>query len=162
TLPSSGAPDLSGAVRQDWTRAEVRALFELPFPELIFHAQRIHRLHFDPREVQLSTLLSIKTGGGPEDGAYCPQSAHYDAGVKASAGVVAEARAAKDAVASRFCMGAAWRNPKDRDLEQVCAMVAGVKALGLETCATLGMLTDAQAQRLKASGLDYYNHNLDT
>jgi biotin synthase len=167
TLPSSSAPNLSGAVRQDWTRAEVRALFDLPFPELIFHAQRIHRMHFDPREVQISTLLSIKTGGCPEDCAYCPQSAHYEAGVKAEklmepAAVVAEARAARDAGASRFCMGAAWRNPKDRDLEQVCAMVAGVKALGLETCATLGMLTHTQAHRLKDSGLDYYNHNLDT
>jgi biotin synthase len=166
--PASGAgADLSGAVRRDWTRAEVRALFDLPFPDLIFHAQRIHRMHFDPREVQLSTLLSVKTGGCPEDCAYCPQSAHYEAGVKAeklmdASAVVAEARAAKSAGASRFCMGAAWRNPKDRDLEQVCAMVAGVKALGLETCATLGMLTAPQAQRLKASGLDYYNHNLDT
>ncbi|HLH89099.1 MAG TPA: biotin synthase BioB [Xanthobacteraceae bacterium] len=164
---ASAAIDLTGAVRQDWTRAEVRALFELPFPELIFHAQRIHRLHFDPREVQLSTLLSIKTGGCPEDCAYCPQSAHHEAGVKAeklmdAEAVVAEARAARAAGASRFCMGAAWRNPKDRDLEQVCTMVEGVKALGLETCATLGMLTGAQAQRLKASGLDYYNHNLDT
>jgi biotin synthase len=161
------APDLSGAVRRDWTRAEVRGLFELPFPELMFHAQRIHRMHFDPREVQISTLLSIKTGGCPEDCAYCPQSAHYEAGVKAeklmdAAAVIAEARAAKRNGASRFCMGAAWRNPKDRDLDQVCTMVEGVKALGLETCVTLGMLTGAQAQRLKSSGLDYYNHNLDT
>jgi biotin synthase len=166
-LPASGIPDLSGAVRQDWTRAEVRAVFDLPFPELIFHAQRVHRLHFDPREVQLSTLLSIKTGGCPEDCAYCPQSAHYEAGVQAEklmdpAAVVAQARAARDAGASRFCMGAAWRNPKDRDLAQVCTMVEGVKALGLETCATLGMLTDTQARRLKEAGLDYYNHNLDT
>jgi biotin synthase len=167
-VPAAGAAvDLSGAVRRDWTRAEVRALFDLPFPDLIFHAQRIHRLHFDPREVQISTLLSVKTGGCPEDCAYCPQSAHYQAGVKAeklmdAAAVIAEARAAKSAGASRFCMGAAWRNPKDRDLEQVCAMVAGVKALGLETCATLGMLTATQAQRLRTSGLDYYNHNLDT
>jgi biotin synthase len=166
-VPASAPVDLSGAVRRDWTRAEVRALFDLPFPELIFHAQRIHRLHFDPREVQISTLLSIKTGGCPEDCAYCPQSAHYDAGVKAeklmdAAAVVAAARSARDAGASRFCMGAAWRNPKDRDLEQVCAMVAGVKALGLETCATLGMLDGAQAHRLKDAGLDYYNHNLDT
>jgi len=160
-------PDLSGAVRQDWTRAEVRALFELPFPDLIYHAQRIHRAHFDPREVQLSTLLSIKTGGCPEDCAYCPQSARYDTGVKADKlmdvdAVLAEARAAKAAGASRFCMGAAWRNPKERDLDRVCTMVAGVKALGLETCATLGMLTAGQAQRLKDCGLDYYNHNLDT
>jgi biotin synthase len=168
SVPQSGAAvDLSGAVRRDWTRGEVRALFDLPFPELIFHAQRIHRLHFDPREVQISTLLSIKTGGCPEDCAYCPQSAHHEAGVKAEklmdeGAVIAEAQAAKRAGASRFCMGAAWRNPKDRDLDAVCGMVEGVKALGLETCATLGMLTGPQAQRLKASGLDYYNHNLDT
>jgi biotin synthase len=158
---------LSGTVRHDWTRAEVRALFDLPFPDLIFHAQHIHRQHFDAREVQISTLLSIKTGGCPEDCAYCPQSAHHDAGVAAGklmdvAAVVDEARAAKASGASRFCMGAAWRAPKDRDLDQVCAMVAGVRALGLETCATLGMLTAAQAARLKGAGLDYYNHNLDT
>ena len=154
-------------VRHDWTRPEVQALFELPFPDLVFHAQRIHRLHFDPREVQISTLLSIKTGGCPEDCAYCPQSAHYETGVKAEKlmevdAVLAEARAAQAAGASRFCMGAAWRSPRDRDLETVCAMVEGVKALGLETCATLGMLTAAQARRLKDAGLDYYNHNLDT
>jgi biotin synthase len=158
---------VSGAVRQDWTRAEIEALFDLPFPDLIFHAQRIHRQHFDPREVQISTLLSIKTGGCSEDCAYCPQSAHYHTGVKADrlmdvAAVVDEARAAKAAGASRFCMGAAWRSPKDRDLDQVCAMVKGVRALGLETCATLGMLTAPQAARLKSAGLDYYNHNLDT
>jgi biotin synthase len=157
----------SSAVRHDWTRDEVRALFALPFPELMFEAARIHRLHFDPAEVQISTLLSIKTGGCPEDCAYCPQSAKYDTGVKAEKlmaldAVLAEARAAKASGASRFCMGAAWRSPKDRDLEQVCAMVEGVRALGLETCATLGMLTSEQARRLKASGLDYYNHNLDT
>jgi len=156
-----------GAVRHDWTREEVRALFDLPFPELIFRAQTIHRRHFDPNEVQISTLLSIKTGGCPEDCAYCPQSVHYDTGVKAEKlmavdAVLAEARAAKSAGASRFCMGAAWREPKDRDLDKVCEMVAGVKAAGLETCATLGMLTGEQAQRLKAAGLDYYNHNLDT
>jgi len=164
---AQSALDLSGAVRQDWTRAEVQALFELPFPELLFHAQRIHRMHFDPREVQISTLLSIKTGGCPEDCAYCPQSALYDTGVKAEKlmrldAVLAEAAAAKANGASRFCMGAAWRGPKDRDLDQVCAMVEGVKRLGLETCATLGMLTAPQAARLKQSGLDYYNHNLDT
>ena len=156
-----------GAVRNDWTRDEVRALFALPFPELMFEAQRVHRLHFDPSEVQISTLLSIKTGGCPEDCAYCPQSVHYKTGVKAEKlmaldAVLAEAKAAKASGASRFCMGAAWRNPKDRDVEQVCAMVEGVRALGLETCATLGMLTAEQASRLKASGLDYYNHNLDT
>src|SRR5215204_3756279 len=156
-----------GAVRNDWTRNEVRSLFALPFPELMFEAQRVHRLHFDPTEVQISTLLSIKTGGCPEDCAYCPQSVHYDTGIKAEKlmsldAVLAEAHAAKRAGASRFCMGAAWREPKDRDLDRVCAMVEGVKALGLETCATLGMLTPSQALRLKGSGLDYYNHSLDT
>jgi biotin synthase len=156
-----------GAVRQNWTRAQVRTLFDMPFPDLLFHAQRIHRMHFDPHEVQISTLLSIKTGGCPEDCAYCSQSARYDTGIDAGKlmgldTVLAEARAAKAAGASRFCMGAAWRNPKDRDLDRVCAMVEGVKDLGLETCVTLGMLTDVQARRLKAAGLDYYNHNLDT
>ncbi len=153
--------------RHDWTREEVRALFDLPFPELMFQAAQTHRQYFDPTEVQISTLLSIKTGGCPEDCAYCPQSAQYDTGVKAEKlmaveAVLAEARAAKANGASRFCMGAAWREPKDRDLASVCAMVEGVKALGLETCATLGMLTAEQAAQLKASGLDYYNHNLDT
>ncbi len=158
---------LDGAVRHDWTRAEIAALFDLPFPDLMFHAQRIHRMRFDPREVQISTLLSIKTGGCAEDCGYCSQSAHHDAGVKAEklmevAAVLKEAAAAKAAGASRFCMGAAWRSPKERDLEKVCAMVEGVKALGLETCATLGMLTAPQAARLRDAGLDYYNHNLDT
>jgi biotin synthase len=133
----------------------------------MFEAARIHRIHFDPSEVQISTLLSIKTGGCPEDCAYCPQSAKYDTGIKAEKlmsldAVLAEARAAKAGGASRFCMGAAWREPKDRDLDRVCEMVEGVRALGLEACATLGMLTRAQAGRLKQSGLDYYNHNLDT
>ena len=153
--------------RHDWTREEVRALFALPFPELIFQAAMVHRQHFDPTEVQISTLLSIKTGGCPEDCAYCPQSAKFDTGVKAEKlmeveAVLAEARAAKAGGATRFCMGAAWRAPKDRDLDKVCAMVKGVKALGMETCVTLGMLDGAQAERLKQSGLDYYNHNLDT
>ena len=143
------------------------ALFALPFPELMFRAAQVHRRHFDASEVQISTLLSIKTGGCPEDCAYCPQAAQYDTGVKAEKlmaldAVLAEARAARTAGAQRFCMGAAWRSPKDRDIDNVCAMVEGVKALGLETCATLGMLTADQAARLKASGLDYYNHNLDT
>jgi biotin synthase len=163
---SSTLPDLCRP-RHDWMRAEIGALFDLPFPELIFRAQSIHRQYFDPTEVQISTLLSIKTGGCPEDCAYCPQSARYDTGIHAEKlmaldAVLAEARAAKSAGASRFCMGAAWRSPKDRDLEQVCAMVEAVKGLGLETCATLGMLTAAQARELKRSGLDYYNHNLDT
>jgi biotin synthase len=161
------SPANPGLIRNDWTRAEVGALFALPFPELMFEAARIHRMHFDPSEVQISTLLSIKTGGCPEDCAYCPQAARYDTGVDAEKlmsldAVLAEARAAKASGASRFCMGAAWRSPKDRDVENVCAMVEGVKALGLETCATLGMLTYGQAKRLKGSGLDYYNHNLDT
>jgi biotin synthase len=155
------------AVRHDWTRSEIHQLLALPFPELMFRAQTVHRQHFDPSEVQISTLLSIKTGGCPEDCGYCPQSAHHDTSVAADKlmdveAVLAEAHAAKAGGASRFCMGAAWRSPKDRDLDQVCAMVAGVKALGLETCATLGMLTGGQARRLKSAGLDYYNHNLDT
>src|SRR5664279_410238 len=154
-------------LRHDWTRAEVRALFAVPFPELMLRAALAHRENFDPTEVQISTLLSIKTGGCPEDCAYCPQAAQYDTGVQAEKlmsldAVLSEARAAKAGGASRFCMGAAWRSPKERDLDSVCAMVEGVKALGLETCATLGMLTPVQAARLKASGLDYYNHNLDT
>ncbi|HLG88461.1 MAG TPA: biotin synthase BioB [Alphaproteobacteria bacterium] len=156
-----------GAIRHDWTREEIRALFALTFPELIFRAQTAHRMYFDPTEIQISTLLSIKTGGCPEDCAYCPQSAHYETEVKAGKlmdveAVLAEARAAKAAGASRFCMGAAWRAPKDRDLDAVCAMVEGVKALGLESCVTLGMLEPRQAERLKVAGLDYYNHNLDT
>jgi biotin synthase len=154
-------------VRHDWTREEVSALFALPFPELIFRAAAVHRENFDPAEVQISTLLSIKTGGCPEDCAYCPQSAKFDTGIKAEKlmeldAVLAEARAAKAGGATRFCMGAAWRSPKDRDLDKVCAMVEGVKALGMETCVTLGMLTGEQARRLKSCGLDYYNHNLDT
>ena len=160
-------PAFADRVRHDWTREDVRALFTLPFPELMFRAQSVHRAHFDPAEVQISTLLSIKTGGCPEDCAYCPQSVHYDTGVKAEKlmpldAVLAEAQAAKRAGASRFCMGAAWREPKDRDLDKVCEMVEGVKALGLETCVTLGMLDERQARRLKSAGLDYYNHNLDT
>jgi biotin synthase len=151
----------------DWAREELRALFDLPLSELLFRAQSIHRENFDPAAVQISTLLSIKTGGCPEDCAYCPQSAQYDTGVPAEKlmpldAVLAEARAARAAGAGRFCMGAAWRSPKDRDLDAVCAMVEGVKALGLETCATLGMLTAAQAGKLKVAGLDYYNHNLDS
>jgi biotin synthase len=153
--------------RHDWTRAEVRALFALPFTELVFRAASVHRAHFDPAEVQLSTLLSVKTGGCPEDCGYCSQSAKFDTGVKAEKlmdleSVLAAARAAKASGASRFCMGAAWRSPKERDLDKVCAMVEGVKALGMETCVTLGMLERAQAQKLKEAGLDYYNHNLDT
>jgi len=163
-MPKDAAGD---TIRHDWTADEIAALYELPFAELVFRAQAIHRRHFAPGEVQLSTLLSIKTGGCPEDCAYCPQSARYDTDVKAEklmdlAAVLNEARAAKAAGAQRFCMGAAWREPKDHELDRVCAMVEGVKALGLETCATLGMLTADQAARLKGAGLDYYNHNLDT
>ncbi len=154
-------------LRHDWITAEVRTLMALPFPELMFQAQSAHRTHFDPRDVQISTLLSIKTGGCPEDCAYCPQSAALDAPIKATRlmavdAVLAEARAARDAGASRFCMGAAWRSPKEHDLDTVCAMVEGVKALDMETCVTLGMLEASQAARLREAGLDYYNHNLDT
>jgi biotin synthase len=153
--------------RSDWTREETAALFALPFPELMFRAQGIHRRAFTPTEVQISTLLSIKTGGCPEDCAYCSQSARYDTGVKAEKlmavqKVLAEAARAKAAGATRFCLGAAWRSPKDKDLESVCEMVEGVKRLGMESCVTLGMLTQSQAERLKQAGLDYYNHNLDT
>ena len=158
---------LPPALRHDWTREEILALLTLPFPDLMFRAQSVHRAHHDPCRVQISTLLSIKTGGCPEDCAYCPQSASFETGVDASKlmaleDVLAAAQAAKAAGASRFCMGAAWRSPKDRDLDAVCAMVEGVRALGLESCVTLGMLTGAQAGRLADAGLDYYNHNLDT
>ncbi|OYV60481.1 MAG: biotin synthase BioB, partial [Acidiphilium sp. 21-62-4] len=149
------------------TRARIAAMLALPLPELMFQAQSVHRQHFDPTEVQISTLLSIKTGGCPEDCGYCPQSAGFDAGVPASKlmelePVLEAAKRARDAGAQRFCMGAAWRSPKDHDLDRVAAMVAGVKALGMETCVTLGMLRPDQAELLKTAGLDYYNHNLDT
>ena len=147
--------------------ADIEALFALPFADLMFQAQTVHREHFDPNKVQLSTLLSIKTGGCSEDCGYCPQSVHYDAGVESQGllnlnDVLIAAKAAKAAGASRFCMGAAWRGPKQHQLEPVLEMVREVKALGLETCATLGMLKDGQAEQLKEAGLDYYNHNLDT
>jgi len=153
--------------RHGWTLAEVEALFELPFGELVFRAAQVHRRWFDPDEVQLSQLLSVKTGGCPENCGYCAQSQHFETGVAASKlmdarAVIAEAVRAKAGGAQRFCMGAAWRDLKDRDVPKVAEMIAGVKALGLETCATLGMLTEAQAQALKSAGLDYYNHNLDT
>jgi biotin synthase len=155
------------APRHDWSVAEVEALLALPFAELMFRAQTVHRRHFDPNQVQMSTLLSIKTGGCPEDCAYCPQSARYDTGLAAEKmmsldEVLAAARRARDAGATRYCMGAAWRSPKDRDLDAVADMVEGVKALGMETCVTLGMLSAPQAARLADAGLDYYNHNLDT
>ncbi|HLM53644.1 MAG TPA: biotin synthase BioB [Pseudoxanthomonas sp.] len=154
-------------LRHDWTREELLALMDLPLPELLFRAASAHRRHFDPAEVQVSTLLSIKTGGCPEDCAYCPQAQRYQTGVDAQKlmdveAVLEKARQAKAAGASRFCMGAAWRSPKDRDLPKVAAMIREVKALGLETCATLGMLSEPQVEALKAAGLDYYNHNLDT
>ena len=159
-------PRIDGT-RHDWTVAEVAALYAQPFMDLVHAAQSVHRRHFDPNEVQVSTLLSIKTGGCPEDCAYCPQSARYQTGVEReelmSVGeVVRCARAARDAGATRFCMGAAYRSPKDRQLESIAEMVREVRALGLETCATLGMLTGEQAKTLKGAGLDYYNHNLDT
>jgi biotin synthase len=156
-----------GGIHSNWTLEEVRALHALPFSDLIHSAQSTHRRHFDPNAVQVSTLLSIKTGACPEDCAYCPQSIRYDTGLEREAlmepaDVVARARAARDSGATRFCMGAAWRSPKDRDLDRVVEMVRGVAELGLETCATLGMLTKPQARRLRDAGLDYYNHNLDT
>ena len=154
-------------IRHDWALAEVEALFALPFMDLMFRAQRVHRAWHDPNAVQLATLLSIKTGACPEDCAYCPQSVHYQTGVKREAllevaAVRAAAARARAAGATRFCMGAAWRAPRERDIEAVAAMIGEVRALGLESCATLGMLTPAQAARLKQAGLDYYNHNLDT
>jgi biotin synthase len=158
---ASAAP--SGA----WRVEAVQALFELPFPELLHRAQTVHRENFDPTMIEFATLLSIKTGGCPEDCSYCPQAARYDTGVEASkllepAEVLQAAQRAKDAGATRFCMGAAWRAPKDRDIEKVAELVATVKSLGLETCATLGMLEDGHAQTLREAGLDYYNHNLDS
>jgi biotin synthase len=156
-------PDL----RHDWTREDVQALFALPFNDLLFRAHALHRRYFEPNAVQLSTLLSIKTGACPEDCAYCPQSIRFNTGLKSEPlmevdAVVSAAREAKANGATRFCMGAAWRSPKDRDLDKVETMVREVKALGLETCLTLGMLKEPQAQRLAEAGLDYYNHNLDT
>ena len=162
SFPGSVTP-----LRFDWSREDIAALFELPFNDLLFRAQQVHREHFDPNEVQVSTLLSIKTGGCPEDCGYCPQSVHHDSPVQAEKlmdveVVVEAARAAKQAGASRFCMGAAWRNPRGRNFERVLEMVERVGAEGLETCMTLGMLDAEQSRQLKDAGLDYYNHNLDT
>ncbi|MGM0984721.1 MAG: biotin synthase BioB [Pseudomonadota bacterium] len=156
-----------GEVRHDWTIEEIEALFDLPFNDLLFYAQQVHRAHFDPNAVQVSTLLSIKTGACPEDCKYCPQSGHYNTGLGKEKlleveKVVEQARAAREAGASRFCMGAAWKSPRERDLDVVLEMVRRVKALGLETCMTLGMVDGDQAGRLAEAGLDYYNHNLDT
>jgi biotin synthase len=155
------------SLRHDWRLSEVLGLFQQSFNDLLYQAHSIHRHYFEPNRVQLSTLLNIKTGGCPEDCAYCPQSARYDTGLKAESlleisKVKQAAERAKEKGATRFCMGAAWRSPKDRDLDRVIEMIAGVRALGLETCATLGMLRLDQAIRLKQAGLDFYNHNLDT
>ena len=167
TVTRAESAPTAAPARKRWTVAEVEALFALPFNDLLFRAQQVHREHFDANAVQRSTLLSIKTGGCSEDCGYCPQSARYHTGVEnqdllAIDQVVSAAKAAKAKGATRFCMGAAWRGPKQRDLEPVLAMVREVKALGLETCATLGMLKEGQAEQLRDAGLDYYNHNLDT
>ena len=153
--------------KRDWSHEEIQALFDLPFNELLFRAQTVHRQHFDPNEVQVSTLLSIKTGSCPEDCKYCPQSAHYDTGLEKQRlmeveAVLNKAKQAKETGASRFCMGAAWKHPTDRDMPYILQMVKGVREMGLETCMTLGMLKPEQAEQLADAGLDYYNHNLDT
>lgn len=159
-------PD-AGDIRNDWSLPEIAALFDMPFGALLYQAATIHRQHHDAGQVQLCTLLSVKTGGCPENCGYCSQSVHADSGVKATKlmdvrSVLQAAAEAKDSGSSRFCMGAAWRNPKDRDLDAICAMVKGVREMGMETCMTLGMLQPHQAQKLAAAGLDYYNHNIDT
>ena len=161
------SPDLNNQLRHNWGVDEITLLFSLPLNDLLFKAQTIHRDHFDPNEVQVSTLLSIKTGACPEDCKYCPQSVHNDTGLEVERlmkvkEVIEEAVAAKAAGASRFCMGAAWKNPRAKDMPYVLEMVKEVKAMGLETCMTLGMLAPEQAEKLAAAGLDYYNHNLDT
>ncbi|PBB40074.1 biotin synthase BioB [Mesorhizobium sp. WSM3866] len=166
-LGSDLTSDPLGWAHPPWTRAEAQAVYDRPFNDLLLRAQTTHRESFDPNRVQLSRLLSIKTGGCPEDCGYCSQSSHHQSGLKASKlmeveRVIAEATKARDAGATRYCMGAAWRSPKERDMEAVVAMVEGVKALGMETCMTLGMLDLGQAQQLKQAGLDYYNHNIDT
>ena len=166
-MQAAAAERVSKDSPQQWTAAQVLALFELPFNDLIFRAQQVHRAHFDANSIQRSTLLSVKTGGCSEDCGYCSQAARHHTGLERQPlmeidAVVAAARAAREKGASRFCMGAAWRGPKDRDLAQVTEMIRAVKALGLETCVTLGLLKEGQAERLKAAGLDYYNHNLDT
>lgn len=166
-MPADASHSSQPELRHDWTKPEVEALFALPFNDLLFQAHSLHRRYHQPNRVQLSTLLSIKTGACPEDCAYCPQSVRFETGLKKEPlmevdAVLIAAQEAKDNGATRFCMGAAWRSPKDRDLDRVEAMVRGVKAMGLETCLTLGMLQPAQAGRLAEAGLDYYNHNLDT
>ena len=154
-------------VRNDWQLDEIKAFFEMPFSDLIFMAHSIHREVFDPNQVQVSSLLNIKTGACPEDCSYCSQSSKYDTGLEREKlveidQVLQQAKTAKDKGASRFCMGAAWRNPTDKSLDKVIPMIKGVKAMGMETCVTLGMLTQEQALTLKEAGLDYYNHNIDT
>lgn len=166
-MKSAGNTMNNDSVRHDWQREEVRSLFELPFSDLMYQAQTVHRQNFNPNEVQVSTLCSIKTGACPEDCKYCPQSARYDTGLEKEKlmrvdKVLEEAKAAKASGATRFCMGAAWRSPKKKDMPYVTEMVKEVKALGLETCMTLGMVSGDQAQELAGAGLDYYNHNLDT
>ena len=166
-IPTQAQLKVATPVRNDWQLDEVQALYGLPFNDLLFKAQTIHRENFDPNEVQVSSLLSIKTGSCSEDCGYCPQSARYDSDLTPEAlmpvdEVIKSAAVAKEQGASRFCMGAAWRSPKDKDIERVVEMVQGVKALGMETCVTLGMLSDSQTKALKDGGLDYYNHNLDT
>ena len=161
------APADTAPAGERWSVEQIEALFDLPFNDLLYRAQSVHRQHFDPNAVQLSTLLSVKTGGCPEDCGYCPQAArhHTDVGNQEMLSVdevVAAARTARQSGATRFCMGAAWRGPKQRDLEKVIAMIRAVRGLGMETCATLGMLKEGQAEQLKAAGLDYYNHNIDT
>ncbi|MFO8025153.1 biotin synthase BioB [Thiohalophilus sp.] len=163
----ASATTIDNNLRHDWQVEEIDGLFNLPFNDLLFHAQQVHRHYFEPNQVQVSTLLSIKTGKCPEDCGYCPQSIRYDTGLEVEPlmpleEVIESAKAAKANGSSRFCMGAAWRSPKDRDLEPVIEMVRAVKDLGLETCLTLGMLTESQSRRLREAGLDYYNHNLDT
>ncbi len=166
-IASKAHTNVASSVRNDWQLDEVKAFYALPFNDLLFKAQTIHRENFDPNEVQISSLLSIKTGSCSEDCGYCPQSARYDSDLTPEAlmpvdEVIKSAKLAKDQGASRFCMGAAWRSPKDKDIERVVEMVQGVKSLGMETCVTLGMLSDKQTAALKDGGLDYYNHNLDT
>lgn len=167
TIPAREAAGSPEGVRTDWSRAEIAALFDLPFTELVFRAAEVHRRHHRADEVQLCTLLSIKTGGCPEDCGYCAQSVKADSGVEATKlmdvqAVLQSAAQARDAGSKRFCMGAAWRNPKDRDMPAIIAMVKGVRAMGMETCMTLGMLSESQAAQLAEAGLDYYNHNIDT
>jgi biotin synthase len=167
TLHRPRAASADAPKSERWSVDAIEALFALPFPELLYRAQIVHREHFDPTQVEFATLLSVKTGGCEEDCGYCPQSAKFDTGVKATKlmeleEVLFAAKRAKDAGATRFCMGAAWRTPKDRDVEKVAELVRGVKELGLETCATLGMLNEGHAEQLRDAGLDYYNHNLDT